>query len=364
MEDYRILPVDQSYNDQMISILRSAPVSSGFLTVCFDKSPDIFAIPGMKFSECLHLGFFRGDELKGFGSLGYHDVLIGGKPEKVFCLFHFYLLPEARGRHFPEKAFEIFLNEFSGKAKSGYYITLKGNKQAESFIGRRPHSRIPPSAIGGDLLVRSLIFSLPHKNRTRYSVRNATMNDIPVIVSLLNMEQGKRDLGQVFDENAFPETLLKRKISIDNYYIALDKNGKPVGVCLAWDCSSFRRTRVLRFSGKFYPLLYSCRLLEKIFPMAPLPREGEYFSELTITDYAAEKRTPEIINALLSEVYHRNLNRKYHFMNFGSCATDSLLAAAKGFMFTDTISSIVFFSSGREQFNMSLNLPYIDIAYL
>lgn len=364
MDEYRILPIDRSHNERMISILRGAPINSGLFTVCFDKSPDIFAIPRMKYSDCMHLGFFRGDELKGFASLGYHDALIGGRIEKIFCLFHFYVMPEARGRHFSEKALEIFLDDISGKANFGYCLTLKGNRQVEILVGRQLHGQAPASAIAGDLIIRSVIFSLPKRNRTVYSVRNATINDIPDIVRLLNTEQEKRDMGQVYTENTFSQSITKRMIGTEDYYMAVDRAGRNVGTCLAWDCSSFRRTRVIKFSPKFYPLLYTYRILEKILPMAPLPAEGECFSELTVTDCAAEGRNPAIIHALLTEVYHRNLNRKYHFMNFGSCSGDPLLDAAKGFMFTDVTSSIIFISLDRNRFRTELNLPCVDIAYL
>lgn len=364
MNEYRILPIDHSYNDQMISIIRGAPINSGLFTVCFDRSPDIFAIPEMKYSESLHLGFFCGDELKGFGSLGFHDALMGGKQEKIFCLYHFYLLPEARGRHFPEKAFEIFRKDISGKANFGYYLALKGNRQVELFIGKQPHIWSPASRIIGDLVVRSIVFSVPRKNRTGYSVRCATLNDIPDIVRLLNKEYCNRDLGHVFDEGIFSRNLQKRRISINDYYLAFDAKGYPSGTCLAWDCSSYRRTRVLNFSQKLFPLLGTYKLLEKIFPMAQLPGEGECFNELTITDYAAENRNPEIIQALLSEIYHRNRNRKYHFMNFGSCSGDILLTATRGFVYSSTISSIVLASFDHQRINYNFKLPFIDIAYL
>ena len=97
--------------------------------------------------------------------------------------------------------------------------------------------------------------------------------------------------------------------------------------------------------------------------MAKLPAEGECFNELTITDYAAENRNPEIIHALLSEVYHRNMTGKYHFMNFGSCSDDILLTATRGFIYSSTISSIVFASVDRQRIS-NIHLPYIDIAYL
>ena len=98
--------------------------------------------------------------------------------------------------------------------------------------------------------------------------------------------------------------------------------------------------------------------------MAPFPRVGECFNELTITDYAVFDRDVVIMNALLSEIYYRNLNRKYHFMNFASCKSDELLRASKGFWYKDIVSHIAFTSLDPERYPIQTRLPYVDIAFL
>jgi len=223
-----------------------------------------------------------------------------------------------------------FFSRTKGKANYGITITMKGNRQVESFIGNQVFDWMPKSRIIDELIVKSILFSLPKKNKTNYMVRNACLEDIPVIVKLLNNEYRQRDFGAIFREEDFQKSLDKRALKIEQYFVALDKKGAIKGVCLAWDCSSFRRTRVLQFSPDFYPVLYTYKILEKLLPMAPFPKEGECFNELTITDYAVADRNVVIMNALLSDIYYRNLNRKYHFMNFASCESDNLLSASKG----------------------------------
>ncbi|HLO60303.1 MAG TPA: hypothetical protein VK179_16245 [Bacteroidales bacterium] len=364
MNRYQVLPVDERYNDTMIDIVRNSPIHAGGMTLYFDKSPDLFRTSELAYSGCRHLGFFADNELKGFASLGYREAIINGLLQTIFTFYNFYILPEARGMHFPEKAARIFLQEASEKAKYGYYITMKGNRNVESFVIRQNHPWSPPYGIADELVVKSIIFSFPFKNTTKYKVRNATANDIPEIVRLLNGEQGQRDFGKRTSEEEFEHSLEKRSLSPANYYVAENSKGNIKGVCLAWDCSSFRRTIVERFSYKFYPLLYTYRLLAHIIPMAPFPLAGERFNELTITDYAAEDRDINVMHALLAEIYYRNLNRKYHFMNFASCRNDDLLKAAKGFLHLDIISNIIVFNNNSEQPDYTIRLPYIDIAGL
>jgi len=361
---FKILSIDESYNSQMLPILEASPIQANGLNLYFDKSPDIFKIARMKYTQSEHLGFFRGDELMGCASLGYYDALIKGEKEQIFTFFNFYLKPEARGRMLAERAMKEFFFETNGKANYGISVSMKGNRKVESYIGRDVYNWMPPIRIIDELVVKSIIFSLPKQNRTKYIVRDAHMDDIPEMIKLLNDEHRQRDFGAIFQEDEFLPMLEKRGLKIENYFIALDKKGEVKGVCLAWDCSLFRRTRVMQFSTEFYPALYAYKVLEKLLPMAPFPKEGEAFNELTITDFAATDRNEIIMHALLSEIYHRNLNRKYHFMNFGSCLSDPILKGANGFLYKNIVSNILYTSFDAEQFNYQPRLPYIDIALL
>lgn len=364
IEPFSISPIDESYNRQMLAILESSPINAGGLTLFFDKSPDLFAITHMKYEDSKHVGFFKGNELKGFASFGLSEAYINGKVENVFTLYNFYLLKEARGNRLPQKALKTFISNERNNAIFGTMVVMKGNRQAESFIGRKGYSWIPPSKIIGDLIVKSIIFSFPMKNRTIYRVRNAKIEDIPEIVKLLQKEHSQRDFGKVFREDNFENTLTKSGLAIEDYFVATDKNGEIKGTCLAWDCSLFRRTKIMNYSLKFFPTLYAYKILQKIFPMAPFPGKGKSFRELTITDYAVEDRNPVIMRALLTEIYNRNYNRKFHFMNFASSGNDPLLNATNGFWHQNIISSIVFTCLDPNRFQIETHLPYVDIAFL
>lgn len=358
------MPVDRKYNDEMISIIRSSPIHAGKMRLYFDLSPDVFRMSELKYSEHIHLGFFLKNELKGFASLGYHDALIGGELQKVFTIYHFYLKQEARGSYMPLKAGKLFVEDASFKSNFGSYVTMKGNRQVEIFIGRQGSNWTPPSRIMDELVVKSILFSFPKRNNTAYTLRNAQPNDIPEIVRLLNGEHSQRDFGQVFSVESFQRSLTTRGLKMEDYYVASDRHGKIKGVCLAWDCSAFRRTVLLNYTGSFIPQIVAYKVLEKILPMAPFPAKGESFNELTITDYATEDRDVTIMHALLAEIYHRNLNRKYHVMNFGSCGSDPLLKAVKGFWHRDIVSNMVLISLHPEKQAFQPRLPYVDIALL
>jgi len=348
----------------MLAILEACPIHANGLVLYFDKSPNIFDIPRMKYVASEHLGFFEEDSLKGFGSLGFYDALIKGQKENVFTFYNFYLLPEARGKKITHTCAKEFFSMAREKANYGISITLKGNRATESYIGSRMYDWAPASRIIDELVVKSILFAFPKKNKTSYKVRNASVKDIPELVKLLQKEHTQRDFGLPFSEESFQANLTIRGLAIENYYVAMGPGDAIKGVCLAWDCTSFRRTRIEQFSLKFYPSLLAYKTLERLFPLAAFPNKGENFNELTITDYAITDRDPAIMHALLSEIYDRHYNRNYHFMNWASCASDPLLIAAKNFWYKNITSHIIMTSMDEKRFNIKTHLPYIDIAFI
>ena len=88
------------------------------------------------------------------------------------------------------------------------------------------------------------------------------------------------------------------------------------------------------------------------------------FNELTITDYAVGGRDPIIMHILLSEIYFRHHNRRYHFMNWASCESGPLLHAAKDFWYKEIRSHIIFTGTDPCWFKIKTLLPYIDIAFI
>lgn len=365
MADDKIITVDGSYNSEMLEVLNASPMQAGRLRLCFDKSPDIFTIGRLKYKDNLHLGFLVDGKLKGFASLGFYDALLDGVPETVYSIYHFYILPEARGRGLPVRAGKLMADRVAEtNARCGLSVTLKGNRATESYMIKQYDDWAPQLATVGQLVVKSILFSRRIRNHTSYTVSHAGDADIPAMVRLLREEQLQRDFGIPISEEGFLRNLKKRGLRISDYYIARNARGEPRGVCLAWDCSSFRRTRILNYALSFLPHLAGYRLLSKVMRMAPFPKKGECFRELTVTDTAAAGRDPSVLHALLTEVYRRHHNGSYHFMNWASCADDPLLKAADGFWHKDIVSHLVMTTHDKRLLNRTWRLPFADIAYL
>jgi GNAT superfamily N-acetyltransferase len=367
---YHIESLDRKYNDQILQILRESPIITENLHLYFDRHPDFFRLAEIKYYPHFYYGFFRLEKLMGFGMIGYHDANVNGTKETVFHLKDFYVLPEARGMGFGIRITERLFKETFNKAVTGYAVVMAGNKDPLGYIGHNNRSFpfFPSSRIINQLDVRNIMLIWPVREQTAFKIRRADIQDIPLIVSLLNNEHKDRLFGNVYSEDSFPDYLARRPgLSVSNYYLAFDKRGEPRGVCAAWDCSSFKQTRVLHYGKLFMPAIYAYKMLAAIFRIQSLPLPGESFREFIVTDYAVRDRDPGVMNALLRAVYNDYRKLNYQTMIWGSSADDPLLKASSGFFRQQVISNIVLISTDRsliEKGAIRNYLPYIDIPCL
>ena len=368
MSNYTIRPIDQSYNRRMLEILRGSPIVTERMTVCFDRQPDIFALSRCKYDDIFYQGLFEDETLKGFGMIGYHQALVNGTPSEVFCGRDLYILPEARGNKFLAKSTEIHFRENQHRSPIGYGLVMHGNKASLRFVGNRPEKNrySPLSRIINKMVVHTIFLTLPVSAARRYKIRRAQTEDIPVIVKLLNNEHKDRLFGNIYTEETITAYLGKKPgLSIAGYFLAFDRNGQCCGVCAAWDMSLLKQTRVLKYGSAFLPAKIGYEFFSTLFNQPALPKPGDHFREVTITDYAVEDRNPEIINALLKTVYRQYRQLGYHFMVWWSSEDDPLLMAAKGFMKQRIFSNIVLFSTKPEWLEEGMvknHLPYIDAS--
>ncbi len=237
--------VDRRHNPAMLAILGRSPVETGGLTLCFDRQPDIFTMTDLKYDPPVWRGLFESGTLVGFGVVGYHKAYVNGSAQPVFHITDCYVEPEFRGRGYLTAAVPYFLEEAADRTSLGYTVVLKGNRN-ETLTKQDRFSATPcglRSRTIGELTVQSL-FLLPRRKRSHLPVRRARMDDIDDIVSLLRAEHLPRLFGLVVGPDQFAAQLRQRPgLSIDDYFV-VEKAGKLLGVCAAWDTGSFKQERV------------------------------------------------------------------------------------------------------------------------
>jgi hypothetical protein len=370
MSLYSIELIDRKYNDEMLEILHGAPVTTQNLTVCFDRQPGFFKLSEIKYQPHFYYGFFRLGKLKGFGMIGYHAAMVNGKKETVYHLKDYYVSAEARGIGLGYRTTEMLFKETYNHSAIGYAVIMTGNRDPLGYVGRRNPSfpYIPYSRIINQLDARNILLTWPVRHPRTYIIRTAETQDIPAIVKLLNKEHKDRLFGNIYSEDTFQNYISKCPgLKLSDYYLAFDKNGLPVGVCAAWDCSSFRQTRVIRYGRKFLPARIAYKILALLFSLSPLPLEGECLKDFIVTDYAVRERDPAIMNALLRSLYNDYRKRGFQNMIWGSSADDPLLKASESFFYQSVVSNIVLMSTDPSMLKddaVRNHLPYIDLPCL
>lgn len=370
MSIYHIELLGRDDNSDILNILRSSPNVTDKLSICFDRQPDFFRLAEIRYNPFQYYGYFRDDELKGICGIGYHNAMINSKPATVFHMRDYYVMKESRGLGFGLKVCEKFFTETWKNVDTGYIVILTGNRASLGYVGRRNDSfpYMPYSRIINQQEVRNIMIIWPVLKLRKYKIRRARSADIPDIVNLLNHEHHDRLFGKIYNIDTFQECIDKSPgLSINDYYLALDKDSKICGVCAAWNCHEFKQTRVLSYGKHFRLPRIAYTGLSFVFNVPSLPTPGQCFRDIILNDYAVRGRNPEILNALIRAIYIDARAKKYHSLLIGSSVDDPLLKATEGFFFQRIVSNIVLVSRKRTQIEdgaIRNNLPFIDLATL
>jgi hypothetical protein len=362
----RLLTPDD--NSQMLEVIKLSPIESNGLSICFDREPDFFILTGLKYDPANYIGIFKDNRLLGFGLMGYHTGMVSGVPQKVFHLSNVFMRREFRGKGLFLKFRQMFFQEIFEKACPGYAVIMKGNKNAERYIGWNSprYSFLPHSSLLNSYDVRNLMITFK-KREGNIPVRKADSGDIPSIVSLLKDEFSHRIFAPDIDEVKFRYNLQVRPdFYIENYYVALKEN-EVVGTCAAWDCSSFKQIRILKYNRKFKMIKNGYNLIAPLFRFPLLPVEGQPFRAVYITDCAVKQRDPAIMNALLRKIYNECRSKNFNLIVFGSFENDKLLNATNGFIYQSVKSNIYLIhkdGEAIESIKKNNQRPYIDVAFL
>ncbi len=355
-------------NEKMLELLKASPIESGDLSICFDRQPDIFIMANLKYKPAKYIGLFIGDRLIGFGLVGYHIGMFNSTAQEVYHLSNIFVDKEYRGRGFLLRAHRMFFEEVLDKSLPGYAVIMKGNKNAERYIGwqSKKYPYMPKSSLLSEYDVRNIIITTK-KRESKEVVRKATGKDIGTIISLLKDEFSNRLFAPDISDVSFQMNIRERPdFSISNYYV-VERNSQVIGVCAAWDCSSFKQIRILKYSRKFRLIKNGYNLIAPLLKLPRLPYPGQAFKAIYITDVSIKNRDPRVFNALLRKVYNEYKQKEFNLIVLGSYKNDQLLDATNDFFYQSVESNVYLYYDNdktRTEIEQNNRKPYIDIAFL
>jgi len=359
--------IDESYNQEILKIINKSPISTNELTLNFDRSPDFFALHKAGFAYSRYVGFFINNEIKGFAGICYFMGNIEGKEESIIYYTNLYILPEARKNGFFYKSAELLVKERYKNASLGITLVMKGNQRALRMVGKR--SEEYPYAffnkICGSLIVKNILITLRKRETNKYTIEQATQQDVNAIVTLLQREYE----GRTFAPKITKAIFLKKvgqlpNFDIKSYYVA-KKDNVVVGVCAALKTEGLKQTRVLEYKGKLRWAKLFYKIFTPIFRLPPAPKNGECFKDITLIDHATLNNNPEIMEAIIKRIYNHFRPKGYNNIIFGSHKEDEILNATNSFHTTKIESHIILGCEKEEDLHsIKVNKPYINIAFL
>jgi hypothetical protein len=368
-DDVRLETLTRERNGDMLKILSASPIETPWLTVGFERAPDIFALPELFSDRVAWMGALKAGALAGFAMLAAQTRYVGGRPRRVLYFGNAHVRPGDRGRGFLSRIADRLFREREEGADIGYAIVMTGNRAAERFIGRRPAGcpDFPASRPIGDLCARNILILGPKRESRAFHVRRATAADVDAMVSLLREEYRPRLFGPLIDRDTFLRSADERPgCGIEDHYVA-ERDGGVVGTCAAWDMERLRQTRIIRYGAKLALARKGLALLAPWTGSPAWPRAGERVRDVTITDCAVRGRDPEVLEALLGKISNDLRAKGYHMMTVGSSRRDPLLRAARRFAGTTVVSNVVCFAKDPSllaEDSIDVSLPFVDLAMI
>ena len=359
--------ITEDFNEEMLSILLDSPMESDGLSVCLDRSPDMFAVPRRFFDSFKSFGFFMDDRLVGFIMICRKTLYVNGLPREIGYLANMYVRPEGRKRGWLYKASEPLFREVLDEVGIGYATTMKGNRNTEPMIGRKIQKFpfIPYSKSIGINHIFNILITFGKREPKGISVRRAGSSDLETIARLLDDEYKPRLFGPVMTPELLVKTIGQRPgFELSDYFVA-ERDGRIVGVCSAWDISEIRKLRVMAYRKQYRIVKTVYGLLRPVFGFPALPKPGAPFREIVINDYGIENRDPEILKALITRIYNEYRRKGYNMVQIGSYEGDPLMKATAGFFSQPLYSHIIFGSKDEdliEKEGIDYERAYLDIA--
>tara|TARA_B110000240_G_scaffold75332_1_gene85762 strand:+ start:1581 stop:2687 length:1107 start_codon:yes stop_codon:yes gene_type:complete len=130
-----------------------------------------------------------------------------------------------------------------------------------------------------------------------FSVRIAQQDDILQMTHLMKSEGAKKQGYPIYDLSDLNNNYYNC-LSISDF-ILLFKNNILVAMCSLWDQSSYKATRVVKYSQKIYYTRLINNLFVNLFGGISLPKEGEIIKYVTLHSIAVKENSPVYFHELL-----------------------------------------------------------------
>lgn len=356
-------PLDRASGADLLAVNRACPIKSSF-TFRFDREPDFFAWPSQVFASFTYTGIFSGERLVGYCNVGFKT---GWTPDgwgQWAYAGDVRVLPEFRGRRLAMRTFEALVETVPPEVRVGFFIVNRGNRSGERIARQFRSAGVSVCPTGTFDVVNLPLWRVGRRSE-RHACRPARASDIPDIGFLLRRAWEGRLFAPPVSDDGLAKAWGDGRI---DRVLVVERDGRLRGV-IAWcDFGDVRRTTVLRYSVRSWPLRAAWRLAHRSHPtIAALPEPGDSLRAVTVTHLAALDDDPGVQRALLVEAMRAEAGRGTHLLQVGGMRGEGVLRAVQGMVRLHFSSDVWVVTRSACQSNLGRTmhrLPFIDLAII
>lgn len=361
----RASPAD---NNLLVDLMAHVPMA-GSMAVSTRRDPDFFALYALQRGSA-HGFVYDDGKMAGMATALVREGYLDQRAGPVGYLGDLRIRGVSRARRAFPFLYGKFFQDICHETGCDSYLSgvLASNALALSSLTARKKGRDaqPYYHLLRRFHMASVQLVLPRRLRTisGVDVRTAEPDDVPALASFLASDHGKRPFGYRFDDGELEHRLARWPgFSLQDTFVAR-AGGRIVGVCTAWDCAPVKRYRVLRYARDMLAIKLAIDAASLVLRCPRLPREGEDFRSLYLTNLSVADDSPIVLRALLERVYALAWHRRVHFFSLPLYENDPLAPALKGlivrrlafhlYAVTSSARARSEWPSGRTGFEMAL----------
>ena len=320
-------------DNEALLALTSACTMAAPVALCIDRSPDFFALNRLEGTAWRVGVVVNGDNrivgcVAAAGRLAY----VNGQERRTSYASDLKVHPESRGSGATDLLTQYVRSataELGGPSSPCVVTILSGNRPMEHRV-RGPRGA-PILTKFASLAVTAIPLLWERRERVAgIRVRRAAAADLEEMAALWRIEAARRQFATVLSAGDLAAWIASAPgLAISDYLIATDDTGRIRGVMGVWDQSSFKQTRVVRYSPRMAIVRRAFNLAAPFAGARTLPNTGEPLPVLATVHVCAE--SPLALRALLLDAYRRSRGRSA-FITVGLDVTDPVAVATRGLL--------------------------------
>lgn len=337
-------------SDVLVELMAHVPME-GSLVLSTQRGPDFFALYDMQ-KGASDAFLYDDGAFAGMGAILVRDGFLDGTAQPVGYLGDLRLRGRGPARRAFPSAYAHFFAESVARTGCQSYLTgvLASNALALSSLaprldasGKRKKSRAaqPYYHLLRRYDMASIQCVMPPRARRRRRddksasdvvVSTATESDVPALSAFLHEDHQRRPFGYRFDDGELAHRVKHWPgFSLSDTFVA-KAGGVVVGCCTAWDAAPVKRYRVMRYGGDMQLIRGALAVASHVIGCPALPRAGEDFRSLYLTNLSVAGDDVSVLRALFHEVYAHAWKKRVHFFSFPLYEDDPWAPSLKGFI--------------------------------